>query len=109
MSFIEICKKNNLHLPSFSCAHRYVSDHAFNGYKEYCQHKLLQCLNLEPALCRCYPTGMLEWKAIRKRACMAVEATFADGERMMGHVESFTTGEQFVSHLLQCKYVGIMS
>jgi hypothetical protein len=59
---------------------RYASDCAYNGYKSLCQHKLLQCIGIEPLLSRTYPPSMLEWKANRRRAHMAVEVKFADGE-----------------------------
>ena len=128
---------------------RHASDQAFNGYKAYIQHKLLQCILPEPCLPRSYPPCLLEWKAAKKHANMAVEATFPDGkdtlilqnllwlwkkanvhhsrgnmievkkkiymnlhvsykiiiagETAVGPVESWTTGEEFASHLLQCR------
>ena len=53
---------------------RYVSDHAYNGFKAVCQHKLLSCMGIEGPLCRFYPPTSLEWKATKKRAAMAMEA-----------------------------------
>ena len=60
-------------------AHRHASDQAYNGYKAYIQHKLLQCIVPEPLLPRSYPPCLLEWKAAKKHALMAVEAAFPDG------------------------------
>ena len=59
--------------------HRHASDQAYNGYKAYIQHKLLQCIVPEPSLPRSYPPCLLEWKAAKKHALMAVEAAFPDG------------------------------
>ena len=63
-----------------SVVFRYVSDHAYNGYKAYCQNKLLQCISPEPCLPRSYPPCLLEWKAAKKRANMAIEGVFPDGK-----------------------------
>ncbi len=153
--------------------YRHASDYAYDGYKAYIQHKLLQSILPEPALPRNYPPCLLEWKAARKHANMAVEAIFPDGrdprifatawhdcfmwkrdfrrfseesleqqqpdfrlfrtrcldfksscclpyvkqwrqcgkrkcfwsgEKAVGPVDSWTTGEAFASHLLQCRY-----
>ena len=59
---------------------RYVSDVGINGYKWLCQHKVLQSANLEPQLSRIYPTCFLEWRAIQRKANMALEVKFPDGE-----------------------------
>ena len=65
---------------AFLMVFRYVSDQAYNGYKAYCQNKLLQCISPKPCLPRSYPPCYLEWKAAKKRANMAIEAVFPDGE-----------------------------
>lgn len=59
---------------------RYVSDHAHDGYKAYCQHQLLQSSRIEAQLTRTYPPTQLEWRANKKRANMALEAKFSDGK-----------------------------
>ena len=60
--------------------HRYASDQAYDGYKAFCQQKLLQGMAAEVGACRTYPLCLLEWKAARKRACMALETTLPTGE-----------------------------
>ncbi|XP_064594768.1 unconventional myosin-XV-like isoform X2 [Liolophura sinensis] len=80
---------------------KYVSDFGYNGYKAFCQHKALQSEGIDPRHHRIYPPCALEWKTARKRANMALEARMPDGEVMIGHVESWTTGEEFVAHLLK--------
>ncbi|CAG0890159.1 unnamed protein product [Cyprideis torosa] len=74
---------------------KYVSDHAFNGYKGVCQRKLLQSALEEGKPHRANPPCLLEWRANRKKSNMALEASFADGETWYGPVESWTTGEEF--------------
>lgn len=58
---------------------RYCSDHAENGYKAFCQRKLLQSEGIEPQLVRTYPPSLLETKAIKKCASTAIETCFIDG------------------------------
>ncbi|XP_064628723.1 unconventional myosin-XV-like isoform X2 [Lineus longissimus] len=79
---------------------KYASDCAFNGYKSLCQHKLLQSMGIEPLLSRTYPPSMLEWRANKRRAHMAVEVKFADGSQTSSAVDSWTTGEEFTSNIL---------
>ncbi|CAG0891503.1 unnamed protein product [Darwinula stevensoni] len=82
---------------------KYVSDHAYNGYKVLCQKKLLQSARLEAQLARTYPPCLLEWRANRKKANMALEAVFSDGETWYGPVDSWTTGEEFAGTLVRQK------
>ncbi|XP_060553902.1 unconventional myosin-XV-like isoform X5 [Ruditapes philippinarum] len=79
---------------------KYVSDVGLDGYKWFCQHKALQCANIEPQLSRVYPPCLLEWRAAQRKANMALEVRFADNATMIGHVESWTSGEEFAKHLL---------
>ncbi len=58
---------------------RYASDHAENGYKAYCQAKLLNCLNVEAQLVRTYPPSQLEYQANKRCANMALDVNFVDG------------------------------
>jgi hypothetical protein len=51
-----------------------------NGYKWLCQHKVLQSANLEPQLSRIYPPCFLEWRSVQRKANMALEVKFPDGE-----------------------------
>jgi len=57
-----------------------VSDVGLDGYKWFCQHKALQCSNIEPHLSRTYPPCQLEWRAAQRKANMALESRFADSE-----------------------------
>ncbi|GFR25205.1 unconventional myosin-XV [Trichonephila clavata] len=82
---------------------KYVSDHAYDGYKAHCQRKLLQGQKLEPEGRRTYPPSLLEWKSNTRRTNMALEAKFADGGSMYGPVESLTTGEEFAASLLKAR------
>ncbi|XP_076459661.1 unconventional myosin-XV-like isoform X2 [Babylonia areolata] len=80
---------------------KYVSDVGINGYKWICQHKVLQSANLDPQLSRVYPPCFLEWRAIERKANMALEVKFPDDINMIGHVESWSSGELMASHLLK--------
>ncbi|GBM19276.1 Unconventional myosin-XV [Araneus ventricosus] len=82
---------------------KYVSDHAYDGYKAHCQRKLLQGQKLDPEGRRTYPPSLLEWKSNTRRTNMALEAKFADGGSMYGPVESLTTGEEFAASLLKAR------
>ncbi|ESO87136.1 hypothetical protein LOTGIDRAFT_229291 [Lottia gigantea] len=82
---------------------KYVSDVGVNGYKIICQHKALQCANILPQLSRIYPPCYLEWMAAQRKANMALEVKFPDDVNMYGHVESWTSGELFTSHLLKLR------
>jgi myosin-15 len=62
---------------------KYCSDHAENGYKAYCQFKLLQSEQVEPQLVRTYPLSLLESKAAKKCSNMLLEANFIDGMRLL--------------------------
>lgn len=59
--------------------HRFVSDVGFEGHKQLCQHKALQCANIEPYMSRVYPPCLLEWRAIQHKANMALDVRFPDG------------------------------
>merc|ERR1719220_3119380 len=52
---------------------KYVSDHAFNGYKSVCQSKMLKAGRLDHHVSRQYPPTVLEWRANKKRVNMALE------------------------------------
>ncbi|XP_071797205.1 unconventional myosin-XV-like isoform X2 [Asterias amurensis] len=84
---------------------KYVTDHAYNGYKSHCHQKLLMCdpQALEFQIARTYPPCLLEWKANRQRCSMALVAETADGEEIPVMVNSWTTGEDFAKTLLQKK------
>ncbi|KAK6169157.1 hypothetical protein SNE40_020262 [Patella caerulea] len=82
---------------------KYVSDVGINGYKVVCQHKALQCANILSQLSRVYPPCYLEWMAAQRKANMALEVKFPDDVNMYGHIESWTSGELFTSHLLKMR------
>nr|XP_034311051.1 unconventional myosin-XV isoform X10 [Crassostrea gigas] len=82
---------------------KFVSDIGLEGYQQLCQHKALQCANIEPKFSRVYPPCLLEWRAIQQKANMALEARFPDGHKMIGHVESWTNAELFARHLLNIR------
>ncbi|KAH9502357.1 hypothetical protein Btru_073529 [Bulinus truncatus] len=84
---------------------KYVSDVGLNGYKYLCQHKILQSAHMDPLLSRVYPPTFLEWQAIQRKANMGLEVKFPDDVALVGHVESWTSGELFASHL--CKIRGL--
>ena len=61
-------------------APRHVSDVGIQGFKFLCQHKVLQSAYMDPLLCRVYPPTLLEWKAIERKANMALDVRFPDGK-----------------------------
>lgn len=83
---------------------KYVSDAANSrGYGIVCQQKLLQGLSTGTSSPRSYPPCVLEWTAVRLKACAALPCSFTDGVTLKGQVESWTTAEQFASNLLQSR------
>ncbi|XP_078318920.1 unconventional myosin-XV-like isoform X3 [Crassostrea virginica] len=82
---------------------KFVSDIGLEGHQQLCQHKALQCANIEPQFSRVYPPCLLEWRAIQQKSNMALEASFPDGHKMIGHVESWTNAELFARHLLDIR------
>jgi hypothetical protein len=46
-----------------------------------CQHKALQCAQIEAQLCRVYPPCLLEWRAIQQHCNMSLPVSFADGKK----------------------------
>ena len=51
---------------------------------------------------------MLEWKACRKKASVAVEAEFSDGHKVQGQLDSWTTAEDFTANLLKDRYSWVL-
>ncbi|XP_076764901.1 unconventional myosin-XV-like [Xylocopa sonorina] len=87
---------------------KYVSDHAYDGYKAYCQRKLLQgertifrVTNNNQQVVhhvpRNYPPCVLEWRANRNRVNMALSVGFYDGETVTCAVDSWTTCEELAN------------
>lgn len=86
--------------------HRFMSDHAFEGYKAYCQHKLLTmdpyAFEFEDA--RPYPPTLLEWKAHQLMGKMTIATWFNDKKMLNHEVHSWVTGNDFAKALLQQRY-----
>ncbi|XP_064096637.1 unconventional myosin-XV-like isoform X2 [Macrobrachium nipponense] len=80
---------------------KHVSDHGLNGYANLCQRKLLSSHKHSSGVARSYPPTDLEWRANRKKSRMALEARFPDGNHGIAEVDSWTTGEEFASRLLE--------
>ncbi|XP_020280008.1 unconventional myosin-XV isoform X2 [Pseudomyrmex gracilis] len=87
---------------------KYVSDHAYDGYKAYCQRKLLQgertvyrVMNNNQQTVyqvpRNYPPCVLEWRANRNRINMALNVGFYDGETTTCAINSWTTCEELAN------------
>ncbi|XP_018402219.1 PREDICTED: unconventional myosin-XV [Cyphomyrmex costatus] len=87
---------------------KYVSDHAYDGYKAYCQRKLLQgertiyrmMINNQQTVHqvpRNYPPCVLEWRANRNRVNMALSVGFYDGETTTCAIDSWTTCEELAN------------
>ncbi|XP_076390888.1 unconventional myosin 10A isoform X2 [Megachile rotundata] len=87
---------------------KYVSDHAYDGYKAYCQRKLLQGertifrimsnnQQIVHHVPRNYPPCVLEWRANRNRVNMALSVGFYDGEVVTCAVDSWTTCEELAN------------
>ncbi|XP_029046871.1 unconventional myosin-XV isoform X2 [Osmia bicornis bicornis] len=87
---------------------KYVSDHAYDGYKAYCQRKLLQGertifrimsnnQQIVHHVPRNYPPCVLEWRANRNRVNMALSVGFYDGEIVTCAVDSWTTCEELAN------------
>ncbi|XP_024893255.1 unconventional myosin-XV isoform X2 [Temnothorax curvispinosus] len=87
---------------------KYVSDHAYDGYKAYCQRKLLQgertvyrMMNNNQQTVhqvpRNYPPCVLEWRANRNRVNMALNVGFYDGETTTCAMDSWTTCEELAN------------
>uniref|UniRef100_A0A8D9AYW5 Unconventional myosin-XV n=1 Tax=Cacopsylla melanoneura TaxID=428564 RepID=A0A8D9AYW5_9HEMI len=83
--------------PLYKFLLKYVSDHAYNGYKQLCQRKLLQSHNQWARAC---PPSLLEWRANRKRVNMGLQLNFADGESLMAGVDSWSRCESLCSAVL---------
>ncbi|XP_014481805.1 PREDICTED: unconventional myosin-XV isoform X1 [Dinoponera quadriceps] len=91
---------------------KYVSDHAYDGYKAYCQRKLLQgertvyrVMNNNQQTVhqvpRNYPPCVLEWRANRNRVNLALNVGFYDGETTTCAIDSWTTCEELANLAIQ--------
>eukprot|EP00057_Strongylocentrotus_purpuratus_P022213 XP_011676687.1 PREDICTED: unconventional myosin-XV isoform X1 [Strongylocentrotus purpuratus] len=85
---------------------KFVSDHAYDGYKAYCQHKLLSCdpHAIESQGSRTYPPSLLEWKAHQLQANMSLVTRLpGEPDPINVQVDSWTTGEDFAAAALKQK------
>ena len=80
---------------------KYVSDHAYNGYKSVCQAKLLKSGKMDSHIARQFPPTVLEWRANKKRVNMALEVTCFDGETNHIPIDSMSTAQNFASRVLK--------
>ncbi|XP_057203153.1 unconventional myosin-XV [Triplophysa rosa] len=83
---------------------KFVSDHAYNGYKAVGQHKLIQAMQKSlygPETARTYPLSLLEWTANRKKANMVLQVHCFDGTSFLCPVHSWTSGEELAADVLQ--------
>ncbi|XP_067238478.1 unconventional myosin-XV isoform X1 [Chanodichthys erythropterus] len=83
---------------------KFVSDHAFNGFKAVGQHKLIQAMQKSlygPETARTYPLSLLEWTANRKKANMVLQVHCFDGTSSLCPVHSWTSGEELAGDILQ--------
>ncbi|TRY59058.1 hypothetical protein DNTS_008381 [Danionella cerebrum] len=83
---------------------KFVSDHAYNGFKAVGQHKLIQAMQKSlfgPETARTYPLSLLEWTANRKKANMVLQVHCFDGTSFLCPVHSWKSGEELAGDILQ--------
>uniref|UniRef100_A0A671S2H3 Unconventional myosin-XV-like n=1 Tax=Sinocyclocheilus anshuiensis TaxID=1608454 RepID=A0A671S2H3_9TELE len=83
---------------------KFVSDHAYNGFKAAGQHKLIQATQKSlygPEAARTYPLSLLEWTANRKKANMVLQVHCFDGTSFLCPMHSWTSGEDLAGDILQ--------
>ena len=86
---------------------KYVSDHAYNGYKSVCQAKLLRAGRLEHKAARQFPPTVLEWRANKKRVNMALEVSCYDGETNHTPVESLSSAQSYAARVLRDRNIKV--
>ncbi|XP_069501807.1 unconventional myosin-XV isoform X2 [Ambystoma mexicanum] len=86
------------------CLLKFVSDFAYNGYKPFCQHKLMQAMQKSqygPETARTYPPSLLEWTANKEKANMALDIHCFDGGNFSCPIHSWTSGEELAGDVLR--------
>lgn len=82
---------------------RFVSDHAFNGYRTLCQHKLLRSHAADYPTARYYPPTLLEWNSARQQTNMALPVRLPSGNVVECHLDSWANGEE-LARLALCAW-----
>ncbi|XP_078518827.1 unconventional myosin-XV [Lissotriton helveticus] len=83
---------------------KFVSDFAYDGYKPFCQHKLMQAMQKSqhgPETARTYPPSLLEWIANKEKANMALDIYCFDGGLFSCPIHSWTSGEDIAGDVLR--------
>ncbi len=81
----------------------YVTNCKRDNYGAIITRLLLQSAYGDNAEDRRYPPCILEHTAMRQKARMALEATFADGKKSIGHIDSWSTSNEFADRILKQK------
>ena len=97
------CVRPSQHLAKYLL--KYVSDHAFNGYKSICQQKILKCPTIGSDITRNGPITSLEWLANEQQVGSAVEISLMDSSSHLTQADSWDTCEDACRHLM--KYLGL--
>ncbi|XP_043567559.1 unconventional myosin-XV [Chiloscyllium plagiosum] len=82
---------------------KFVSDHAYDGFKSVCQHKLMQAMQKArygADGARSYPPSLLEWAGNKRKGNIALNVSCFDGVRFLCPVNSWTTGEELGQDIL---------
>uniref|UniRef100_UPI00398E9BF8 unconventional myosin-XV-like isoform X2 n=1 Tax=Pristiophorus japonicus TaxID=55135 RepID=UPI00398E9BF8 len=83
---------------------KFVSDHAYNGFKSVCQHRLMQAMRKAkygPEGARSYPPCLLEWTGNKRRGNIALQLSCFDGVSFLCPVNSWETGEELGQDFLR--------
>ncbi|XP_041062874.1 unconventional myosin-XV [Carcharodon carcharias] len=83
---------------------KFVSDHAYNGFKSVCQHKLMQAMQKTrygPGGARSFPPCLLEWAGNKRKGNIVLEVSCLDGVNFLCPVNSWTTGEELGQDILR--------